>query len=108
MNSYHDYASTITFMDDKTKKDVTMKSVSYPQDFPIVKSLLKTTVSASEVYRPDKIAYRLYENPLMSWVIDEVNGFYNGFSEYYINREIYYPSTDALDIMGIDYNYPVD
>lgn len=108
MNFYHDYSSVITFIDDTTKKEKTMSSVSYPPDFPLVKSLLKTTVDSSEIFRPDKIAYRLYGNPLMSWVIDEVNSFYNGFSEYYINREIYYPSTDALEIMGIDYIYDIE
>lgn len=108
MNFYHDYANIITFIDDTTKKEKTLSSISYPPDFPIERSLLKTTVQANEIFRPDKIAFRLYDNPLMSWVIDEVNNFYNGFSEYYINREIFYPSTEALDIMGIDYIYNIE
>lgn len=101
MNNYHDYAATVSFIQDNgTSKDNI--SISYPRKMPI--TLSKTKVDASEQNRPDKISYRLYGNPLNSWILDEANNFYL-FSDYYINRTILYPTREALTIMGINIEY---
>jgi hypothetical protein len=41
---------------------------------------------------------------LLSWVIDEANNWYH-FKDYIAGSSFYYPSTAALDYMGIDYDY---
>lgn len=100
MTNLHSYANIVEEI--KNNKTTTFSSIVYnsPQ-FPLKASLLKTRVLITEEFRPDKIALRLYQEPLASWILDEANNFYNGFSDYYHNREIYYPSITALDLMGI-------
>jgi hypothetical protein len=103
MNHLWDYTNILS---DLTKDSVTItySSIAYPPKLPLKQSMRRTIVSSDEIYRPDKIAFRLYNNPLLSWILDEANSFYS-FSDYTINREIYYPTTEALELMGINYDY---
>ena len=66
--------------------------------------MLTTKILLTEVHRPDKVSFRLYGNPLFSWVIDEANSFYS-LKDYTFDRVIYYPSSGALSLMGLDYDY---
>jgi len=58
-------------------------------------------IASNEEYRPDKISNNLYQNPDLSWVLDVVNDFEHGISEYYVNRIIIYPVIGALSKLGI-------
>lgn len=102
-SNYFDYI-TINFDVEKGGGITQYSSVSYPPELPLVESLSKTLIQSDEMYRPDKVSYRLYRNPMLSWLIDEANSFYS-FADYTINKEIYYPSLQALEIMGIDISY---
>ena len=82
--------------------DKNISSICYTPNLPI--TLLSTTILSTENFRPDKISYRLYGNPMLSWVLDDANNFYH-MKEYTANRSILYPSKQALDIMGIEYFY---
>jgi hypothetical protein len=82
--------------------DKNLGSICYTPNLPI--TLLSTTILSNENFRPDKISYRLYGNPMLSWILDDANSFYH-MKEYYANRIIKYPSKEALDIMRINYSY---
>jgi hypothetical protein len=102
-SSLFDYL-TVNFDVAKNGGILQYASVAYPPRLPLVESLRKTYIESNEIYRPDKVAYRLYGNPMLSWIIDDANSFYS-FSDYTINKEIYYPSLEALELMGIDISY---
>jgi hypothetical protein len=97
--SYFDYATIVTDND-----NILRLSLSYTPQLPILESLLTNKILPEEQYRPDKVAYRLYRNPLLSWVIDEANNWYH-FNNYIAGSSFYYPSIAALNSMGIDYDY---
>lgn len=97
--SYFDYSSTVTDND-----GVERLSYSYTPQYPMLSSMLKSTVLPQEQYRPDKVSYRLYRNPLLSWVIDEANSWYH-FSNYTAGTSFYYPSEEALQFMGVSTEY---
>lgn len=59
------------------------------------------TVEINEQYRPDKIAYLYYGFAGLHWVLDAVNSFYNGFSEYTEGTEIKVPLKQTLFDLGI-------
>jgi hypothetical protein len=100
MTNLHNYSNIVEYTE--RNKNISYSSITYnTPNQPLESSMLKTRVLISEVYRPDKISLRLYDNPLSSWILDEANNFYNGFSDYYYDREIYYPSLEALELMGI-------
>jgi hypothetical protein len=99
MSKLHEYSQLVEYQE--RQKTISYASIALPPEMPLKESLLKTKVLIGEVHRPDKIAYRLYQNATLSWIIDEANKFYNGFSEYTFDREIYYPSLQALNLMGI-------
>jgi hypothetical protein len=101
MTNFFDYAYLIDNDDIDRRNNA---SISYPPRSPLKSSMLTTTILITEQYRPDKVAFRLYNNPLLSWVIDEANSFYS-ISDYTYEKKIYYPSQRALDLMGIDYSY---
>ena len=97
--SYFDYATIVVDDDEKSRL-----SLSYTPQLPKLKSLLTSKVLPEEQYRPDKVAYRLYRNPLLSWVIDESNNWYH-LKNYTAGTTFYYPSITALEYMGINYDY---
>jgi len=75
-------------------------SPSYFPDFPI-SGYGYHIISPEEQYRADKIAYAIYGDDRLSWVLDVANNFYNGFSEYTSGREIKFPLVEGLIQMGI-------
>lgn len=97
--SYFEYCSTVTDSD-----NVDRLSYGYTPQFPVVSSMLVSTVQENERFRPDKVAYRLYGNPLLSWVVDEANSWYH-FSNYEVGTQFYYPSSTALEVMGVTNEY---
>jgi hypothetical protein len=97
--NYFDYADIVVDND-----NIPRLSLSYTPQLPILESLSTSKILPEEQYRPDKVAYRLYRNPLLSWVIDEANNWYH-FKDYIAGSSFYYPRTAALDYMGIDYDY---
>lgn len=104
MNNYFDYSNTINTYDNETFNSVSYSSISYPPQLPLKKSMLKTNILANEQYRPDKVSYRLFGDPNLSWLLDDINNFYS-FSEYYLGREIYYLETKGLGSIGIQIDY---
>lgn len=103
-NSYFNYGNIISDVDDKTLKEVVYTSISYTPNLPLKTSMLKTTILQTENFRPDKISYRLFEDPNLSWILDEINSFYT-FSDYYAGREIYYLGPNGLSSINISVDY---
>lgn len=58
-------------------------------------------VKDSEIYRPDKVSYSLYGVTELSWTLDVINNFTQGFIEYEKGREIKYLSLSDLQELGI-------
>lgn len=67
------------------------------------KGLRETKVRTNEKYRSDKIADRLWDDPTLTWILDEANNFMGKdcFMKYEINAVIKYPDRNALQILGI-------
>lgn len=103
MNHIWDYSNTLYQLEPRGNRTL-YSSISYTPRLPVRSSLRKTIIGSDEAYRPDKIAFRLYNNPLLSWVLDEANSFYS-FKDYTINKEILYPSIGALEMMNISIEY---
>ena len=59
-----------------------------------------TKVKSNEIYRPDKIAQRLWGVD-DSWPLDILNNFKNGIKEYTLDTEIAYVSTASLKAIGL-------
>jgi hypothetical protein len=104
MIRYFDYSSLITTINEKDYKEISYSSIAYTPQLPLKKSMLKTNILTTEQYRPDKISYRLFGDPNLSWLLDDINSFYS-FSEYYLGREIYYLGTNGLSAIGIEVDY---
>jgi hypothetical protein len=99
MKTAFDYTSTITSRDVKDLGRQYLGPIYNPK-FPI-SGYITHTISLVEQYRPDKIAYLYYGNVDLHWVIDVVNNFYNGFSEYTEGTQIKVPTPQTLFEMGI-------
>jgi hypothetical protein len=103
MKNYFDYANIIT-TNNENLNTISYSSISYPSKLPLKKSMLKATILSNEQYRPDKVSFRLFEDPNLSWLLDDINNFYS-FSDYYLGREIYYLGTKGLGSIGIEVDY---
>jgi hypothetical protein len=102
MNYLFDYGSVLNYTEDQ--KNISHLSICYTPKMPLKTSMLKTTILEKENYRPDKVSYRLFGDPNLSWVLDEINSFYL-FSDYYLGREIYYLTETGLKSIGIETEY---
>ena len=102
MNYIFDYGRIVNYVEDS--KDITQLSICYTPQMPLRKFMLKTNILDKEKYRPDKVSYRLFDDPNLSWIIDEINSLYS-FSDYYLGREIYYLDTNGLKSIGIEVDY---
>ena len=60
---------------------------------------IKFKITSSFQYRPDKIAYKFYGNPQLSWVLIYANNFRNGVADFISNREIQVP--DPTEVNGL-------
>ena len=54
------------------------------------------TIKDNEEFRPDKVSFSIYQNPDYDWVLNLLNDFKHGFSDYYSGREIKYLSSADL------------
>jgi len=63
--------------------------------------ILYTEVMNDESYRPDKIAYRLWQSQNISWILDVLNDFENGIKEYKRGTSLKYVSVTRLKAIGI-------
>jgi len=86
------------FLDQTLKDNIPYRGISYPnRSIKIDKErLLSTTVGTGEIYRSDKISYRIYGTSDLFWLIDHVNNFKHGFKEYYLGAEILYIAPNDL------------
>jgi hypothetical protein len=103
MINFFDYGSIVDDLNNKYKL-VSYRSICYTPKMPLERFLLKTKILQTERYRPDMISYRLFNDPRLSWVLDELNNLYN-FSDYYAGREIKYLDTNGLRFINIDSDY---
>jgi hypothetical protein len=103
MIDFFKYGKTVLTIDENYRV-VNYLSICYTPKMPLKEYMLKTKILQTEKYRPDKVSYRLFRDPGMSWVIDEINNFYS-FSDYYTDREIYYLDTNGLMFMGLETDY---
>jgi len=104
MNDYFDYSDSVISVDEKTSKEITYSSISYPPQLPLKTSMLKTKILQTEKFRPDKVSYRLFGDPFMSWLIDDINNFYS-FKDYEPGKEIYYLGPRGIESLGIEIDY---
>lgn len=102
MNNLFDYGNILSYAENE--KNFSHLSLCYTPQLPLKTSMLKTTILEKENYRPDKVAYRLFGDPNLSWILDEINSFYS-FSDYYLGREIYYLTQQGLLSIGIEVDY---
>ena len=98
--NYGEIVSTVN----ENYNTVSYLSICYPPKMPLKQYMLKTKILQTEKYRPDKVSYRLFRDPNMSWVIDEINNFYT-FNDYYPDREIYYLDSNGIISMGLETDY---
>lgn len=59
--------------------------------------LLTTELEEREKYRPDLVSFRLYGDASLSWVLDQLNGFTQGFVEYTPRTVITYIPQNKLE-----------
>ena len=86
MKQFSNYSITST---DEDNTDYSNVMFEIP-DFSLYKSDFRIyTITAKTEFRPDKIAKLVYEDDLLSWVIDETNGL-NKMSEYTRGKDIFY------------------
>lgn len=104
MNNYFDYATIINTTNEITRRDISYSSISYSPILPLKTSMIKSKILQTENYRPDKVSYRLFGDPFLSWLLDEINNFYS-ISDYYSGREIYYLGPNGLKSIGIEIDY---
>jgi hypothetical protein len=70
-------------------------------DFNKYKNFFVTyIISSREEFRPDVIAYELYGDDSLSWVLDEINHVYHP-SFYKRNKEIFFLPVDYLIDLGV-------
>jgi hypothetical protein len=99
MKTAFDFATIVTSRDINTLEKQSLGPIYHPK-FPTSGYIIHT-ISLVEQYRPDKIAFLYYGNVDLHWVLDVVNNFYNGFSEYVEGIEIRIPTPQTLYEMGI-------
>ena len=83
-------------------ENMTFSGLAYPYNFFIYEDDFKeTTVAPNEEFRADKIAYRLWDSQDLSWILDIINDFENGISDYTIGTIVKYLDTETLINIGI-------
>ena len=93
--SYFDFSKIIS-------DDINYSGVAETPDFSIYEeNFLIHTIDATEQYRPDKIAWMLWGDENLSWVLDEINEFVDPLTEYYAGRKIKYLQKSYLEKLGI-------
>lgn len=91
--SYHEYSETF---EDSIKKNYSGPSFNTPDLAAYSDQYRQYKLDITEVYRPDKIAYELYNNINLSWVLNEINHFThprqytNGLIIYFVPEAILY------------------
>ncbi|MBW2969090.1 hypothetical protein KY314_03155 [Candidatus Woesearchaeota archaeon] len=94
---YYDYTSL--FVDEN---NLVFSGISYPPNLLEYENDFKDyIIPAENEFRPDKIAWELWESQDLSWVLDLINDFTNGIAEYTRGKTIKYIDTDILVILGI-------
>lgn len=80
------------FIDETLQDGIPYRGISYPNRSITInkEKLLSTTVGTNEIYRSDKISYRIYGTSSLFWLIDHVNNFKHGFKEYALGSTILY------------------
>ena len=53
-------------------------------------------IQPNEQFRPDKICEKLYDDPSLGWVLDDINHFKHGIKEYLPGKKIKYLSKATL------------
>ena len=93
---YHD--SSEMFIDENNKM---YKGLAYPYNFYDMNEYEEYIILPTEEYRPDKIANKLWDAPDLTWILDILNDFTNGISEYRSGITIRYISQTTLTNLGI-------
>ena len=76
--------------------------ISYPPNFLLYSEFFREHIITSEQeFRPDKIVYELWGVEDLSWVLDIINDFSNGISEYTRDTVINYLPLNKMMELGI-------
>ena len=102
MSSFYSYSQLSDVFDEEDKKYIQINGISYPLDFSIHKaSYKKYVIKPEEQYRPDKLAFNLWGNQKLDWILDEINFFSHGIKEYTAGTEINYLEKEYLRLIGV-------
>jgi len=94
---YFEYSETFRDIDNKF-----FSGMSYTPNLLAYSNFFQEhIITPEQEYRPDKIAYYLWGLQDLSWVLDIVNDFTNGISEYTRDTTIKYLQTKKLVELGI-------
>lgn len=74
----------------------------YVPDFSLYSQLFKDyEIKAEQEFRPDKIAWELWNDQNAIWILNEINDLTNGISEYTQGRIIKYLDYNSLVSIGV-------
>jgi len=102
MRVFDSYSETHEVFIKNYNQTMQLSGIAYIPNFYLYNNYFKKHIIENyEEYRPDKIAYNLWGNQLLSWVLNEINHFTHGIQEYTKGREINYLDTEILRDIGI-------
>lgn len=102
MQNFDSYSKTYSVYIPYYNKTMTISGISYIPDFYQYKENYKThIIENNEQYRPDRIAYNLWNNQRLTWVLNQINYFTHGIEEYVAGRSINYLDAEILQDIGI-------
>ena len=75
--------------------------IAYVPDFSLYSQYFKEgVVSAEQEYRPDKIAWDLWDDQNAGWILFEINGFIY-LNEFSVGTKYYYLDYSILQQIGV-------
>ena len=77
-------------------KGINSYRIAYSQD-----EIALHPISPEQQFRPDKICDELYDDPTLTWLLDDLNNFKHGIKEYLPNKNIKYLKRETLVRNGI-------
>lgn len=95
MPTLFDFTKIITGNEDNRDNYSIVRIPQWP-----IKGMIEDEIQSDEQYRPDKVAYRVYNDASLSWIIDDANNWFH-VKDYTIGRKFYRPSETTLVQMGI-------
>lgn len=94
------YFNNVTILVDEDGKDYAGIAFNVPDFAKYQDKYKQYTVTARTAYRPDKIAWDVYGDDSMSWIIDEINGASHD-SFYEQGKVIFFLPASFVNQLGV-------